>query len=230
MPQDPTPHHNHPTVGFSVVECLMATLILMVAVVGIFPMVVVTTKGNTFDRDRINAANAARKKIEELQAMPYDAVGVGVSTTTTPYLGFFESDPVVAKGYTAGADVYFSDTVELSPNVRGTRTVAVEAVDDTLDGVGNADTDGQLVDYKKITATLTWSEKRMPRSLKQITYIRGQSFVPIPDPTDSTMTKAPKGGGMAKAPKTGGKNTGMGAMGMGANSGGVDTDGLDGGT
>jgi type II secretory pathway pseudopilin PulG len=193
--------------GFALAETLVAAFLVGIVLVGVFPMISATTRGNSFDRNRINAANAARRKLEALRAVPFDNVGVGTSSTTPPYLGFFESNPAHA-AFTSGEDQYYQDTFNLGNGIVATRAAIIQAVDDPIDGVGGADTDGRTLDYKQVIVNVDWTERGKSRRVSQTTILSGES------------TAALGGGGTAMDMKVKAtKATGMGAMGKGVTSG-----------
>jgi type II secretory pathway pseudopilin PulG len=197
----------HDARGFSLAESLAGAAILLVGLLGVFPMISLTTRGNTLDRNRIHAANAARRKLEALRALPYDALGLGQATSTPPYLGYYEVD-IEHPGYTVGEDRYLNDAFSLGPGIAAKRQVLIQGIDDPLDGLATADTDGLLVDYKQVTATVEWKEGGQPRRLAQRTIITG-----LP-------SEVVAGGGTAGDKKKKGKeSSGQGAMGKGVDSG-----------
>jgi type II secretory pathway pseudopilin PulG len=193
--------------GFSLTEALVGAFVIGIALLGVFPMISIATKGNTGDRNRINAANAARRKIEALRVLSYDNLGVGVATTSPPYLGYFESN-IDKPGFTAGEDRYFLDSFELAAGVSAVRRVLIHPIDDPIDGVGGADTDDVLTDYKQVTVEVEWTENGVKRVLRQVTNVAGQP------------AKLLGGGGTGMDKKKEGKEAkGMGGMGMGVDSG-----------
>ena len=159
--------------GFTLPEVLVALALLAVAMVGVIPMIMLSARGSTFNRNRVNASNDARRRLESLRLLPFDSLGLGIASTTPPYLGFYEANPITHPLYTANEDTYLKSTSEISPGVFGLRTVLIQAVDDPADGTGAGDKDGITTDYKRVTAIVEWKEKNQTRSVRQITYMYG---------------------------------------------------------
>jgi prepilin-type N-terminal cleavage/methylation domain-containing protein len=193
--------------GFTLTEVLVSSGILLVLFMGVFPLVAVTSKNTTKDRNRILAMNEAQKKLEWVRNVDYDTVGAEADATGHGYVETNLENP----GYTPGVDPLLSDTVQLSTGVVATRTIYVLWVDDPADGIGAADTDKNTHDYKHIIVQVSWKEENRPHSIILRTFLEGQSFLDLGggDFDDTGMTKAAK----PKADKVG-----TGKMGMGAKS------------
>lgn len=71
--------------GFSLLEVLVASAVLTVAVVGLVPLLIVSTTANTNARTTTFAVALAQQKMEQLRALAWsiDANGAAVSDTTT---------------------------------------------------------------------------------------------------------------------------------------------------
>jgi type II secretory pathway pseudopilin PulG len=71
--------------GFSLLEALVASAILIVAVAGLVPLLILSTKANHDAHTSTFAVALAQQKLEQLRTLAWnvDAAGVAVSDTTT---------------------------------------------------------------------------------------------------------------------------------------------------
>ena len=78
-------HHASSDRGFSLIEVVVALLLLMTVVSGLVPMITVTTRAVRDARTQTMAASLAVQKIEQLRALcwAFDEFGVGVTDVTT---------------------------------------------------------------------------------------------------------------------------------------------------
>lgn len=60
-----------PRAGFTLIEVLIALVVLSVALVGLIPMLIHTIRGNTFGRTATEAATYSQDKLEELRRTPF---------------------------------------------------------------------------------------------------------------------------------------------------------------
>src|SRR3990167_4975107 len=125
--------------GFTLVETLVALLILLVVGAGLAPLLIFGVRATDITQRQSEVLNVARAKLEEIQMIPYDQLSINAAGGGTSGPAYFERDPLYTPAYTAGIDVPFSDTVLLSSGVPATRTVTVEAIDDPGDLTGAAD-------------------------------------------------------------------------------------------
>ena len=147
--------------GFGLIEVLIALGMVMIVTLSLAQLLSVATQSGTIDQFRVESINLARAKLEELEAIDYDQLGIlPTSPSASEGAGYFESDPIYNPTYGEG-DFLLSDTVEISLEQVATRTVKVEAVDHSGDATGAADWDavkdpntGTVLDYKKITVTV----------------------------------------------------------------------------
>ncbi len=150
--------------GFSLMEALMAMLLMLIVVLGLAPLLDISTRAAEVNQRETEVMNAARQKLEEIhEIMSYGAVGIipeNPGDTSGP--GYFERDPVYSPdAYTVDEDFLLSDSFPLTFS-SATRTVTVEAVDDASDGTGVNDWDqvldpntGTILDYKLVGVKVT---------------------------------------------------------------------------
>jgi len=147
--------------GFGLIEVLIALSMVMIVTLSLAQLLSVATQSGTIDQFRVEAINLARGKLEELEAIDYDQLGIlPISSGASEGAGYFESDPLYNPTFGEG-DFLLSDTVAISLNQVATRTVRIEAVDHAGDDTGAADWDavldpntGTVLDFKKITVTV----------------------------------------------------------------------------
>jgi prepilin-type N-terminal cleavage/methylation domain-containing protein len=60
-----------PRAGFTLIEVLIALVVLSVALVGLIPMLIHTIRGNTFGRTATEAATYSQDALEELRRAPF---------------------------------------------------------------------------------------------------------------------------------------------------------------
>lgn len=115
-PGRPARARNPGEAGFTIVEGLIAALILAVVLIGILPMITRSMQNNLQGNDATHEANAVMDKLDELYSLPFNSPLVTVSTDQT----FLDS-----------VDYFLLSTGEWSSTVTGdddryTRSVRVE--------------------------------------------------------------------------------------------------------
>ena len=125
--------------GFSLIEVIVATVISVIAILGLaHSFGIGRALINRFAADR-NALAAAQSRMELLSRFPLSAAELSIGTHT-------------------GADI------ELYPGLKVPETWTVSAVDDPADGLGGADTNP--VDYKRVTVALSWTQGGFPETIQ----------------------------------------------------------------
>lgn len=167
--------------GFTLIEMLVALSLLLVISLGLGPLFAVSINSNETNRRQVELLNVARAKLEEIQSIPYDQVGIRPSGPTGSGEGYFETDPLYNATFAAAQDRLLSDTVALTDGLQATRTVTAEAVDDPADATGTNDWDqvmdpntGTQLDYKYVKVV---AETVLPSGLhlrqELVTYLHG---------------------------------------------------------
>ena len=89
--------HRSPERGFTIIECLVALVVLSVALAGMVPVLVQATKGNTFGRETTSAATWAQDGIETLRSVDdFPNLGSSVNRpSATPANGVVRETNVV---------------------------------------------------------------------------------------------------------------------------------------
>lgn len=131
----------HDESGVTLVEVLIAIVIMTILLVGGLQFVSVGREAVTVERYYRIARMIAESRLEDARRYAYHSLATSLSETNTPV--------------TLG-------------NVSGTRTTVVADIDDPFDGSGAGDADSNSVDYKKITVTVNWASKH---SLSLETYV-----------------------------------------------------------
>ena len=176
--------HQEVSKGISLIEALVAMVIVTIVVLGLAPLLDIGTRATDINARDVELLNAARQKIEEIhQIMAYDAIGIDVATGTVSGPAYFETDPIYAgDSFSTDDDFLLSDTVTLSTGITATRTITVEAVDDPADGTGTDDWDqiidprtATILDYKQVTVAVSATDPLTGASMQQqvVTIIRG---------------------------------------------------------
>ena len=70
--------------GFSLIEVLIALVILSVSLLGMAGLMVTTTKNNSWGGHMTEAATFAQDKLEQLRATPFGMIAVNTTTTDNP--------------------------------------------------------------------------------------------------------------------------------------------------
>jgi len=70
--------------GFSLIEVMIALVILAVALLGLAGLMVTTTKNNSFGGHITEAATFAQDKLEQLRATPFGMIALNTTQTDNP--------------------------------------------------------------------------------------------------------------------------------------------------
>lgn len=148
--------------GFSLVEVLVATLVLSIGLISVAQLFALSTKGNTAARANTFTVLLAEQKMEQLRALTwgFDTVGLPVSdfTTDTTNVGTLAGCTTSGTGAATG----------LSPSPAGTL---------------GQNTDG-WVDYLDVNGCVLGGGGNAPQGT---TYIRRWSVEPLPTNPNNTL-------------------------------------------
>lgn len=166
--------------GVSLVETLVAMLVVLIVSGGLAALSTVSLQSNRVESLATQVASSARAKIEQIQAIPYAQVGIR-ATGVPSGPGYYVHDPDDAPSFDlANGDRLLSDTVSLDGNITITRTVTVTATDDAADGTATGDFDGvtdpntgTVLDYKTVAVMATAIVDAKPVTQTLVTIIRG---------------------------------------------------------
>lgn len=140
----------HDESGTTLVEVLIAIVIMTILLVGGLQFVTVGREAVTVERYHRLALLIAESRLEDARQYAYSSLATSLAETNTPV--------------TLG-------------NIAGTRTTVVEHIDDDFDGTGGGDADGNTVDYKKITVTVNWASRH---SVSLETYVSEHYYAVSP--------------------------------------------------
>ncbi len=199
--------------GLSLIETLVALSIMLVVMSGLAPLMVVGIRSTDVNQRQVELLIAARAKLEEIQSIPYQQVGI-IPGGGAPAPGYFEKDALYNPTYNPATDLLLSDTIALSFGTQATRTVTVEAIDDPVDATGAADWDkvidpntGAIQDYKlvRVVAQATDPASNITLTQELSTIVRGLLDSEIDGATgggDPAGAAPPPKGKKPKADKT----------------------------
>src|SRR4051794_1754151 len=144
--------------GFTLIECLVAAVVLLVVLMGTFKMLNGATSAEGASGSREAAANISREFLETVRGDAYTAVTPGVLTSTLQSISGYQpaSSPAVIR----------------RRNIDFTVTATVCSIDDPKDGLGTTDAtfcaastptspaDNQPDDLKRVTVDISWGGRR----------------------------------------------------------------------
>src|SRR4051794_38242663 len=145
--------------GFTLIECLVAAIILAVGLLGTFAMLDGASAGQGASRSREAATNLARDVLESIRGDAYTSVDSTLMATTL-------------QGVTGFQSISGSTAIIRRRNVDFSVTATVCKVDDPKDGLGTTDADfcsastptsppdTQADDLRRVTVSVTWSSAR----------------------------------------------------------------------
>jgi len=201
--------------GFTIIEVLVAMLVLAVGVMGAVALLDRANGVTTKTRAREAGTNLARELVEASRSVPYDKLSAPITATLQGFSGLGDDRPLQS-GW----------QVERRGRLY-TVTATVCTVDDTKDGVGDhslgnpADfcaapggtaTDTNPEDYKRVRVQASWNVDGVERDVHQTALINNpgsaggpavlgvvaQSPIPVTDETqtaivfDATVSSVPK--------------------------------------
>lgn len=159
--------------GFTIVEILFATVILFFLLTALLTTMNVSMTMSTKARYSTVATHLTEQQIEFARQLAYESVGILGAPSGEP------SGTLVANETTMVENLTF--TIERD----------VEWVDDPADGTGGAD--GQPRDYKRLTVTVSWSDRVSSGRVSLVTNFReedAQGIAPNVEFTAVTPTSS----------------------------------------
>ncbi len=141
------PHAFRDSRGITLIDTIVGTALMLIVFMGIAAAFQLTVDVVSNSKARAGAIALANERMEYLKSLSYSSVGVigGIPAGIVPQL----------------------ETVSLN-NVSYTRRTLVYYSDDSADGLGAADTNGIIADYKTIRVEITWMYKRTSRSIQVV--------------------------------------------------------------
>lgn len=162
--------------GFTIVEVLVAALILVIGLLATFMLLDVSVRASGTIRAREGALTLAREVTEDAHAISYSQLSPSTITT------MLEAMPGLAT--TSG-----SSWQVIRRGVTYTLTATECSIDDPKDGYGVHDStfcadssqvgsaDQQPVDMKRVTANVSWTEGRLTHSVQEATTVTSAGLV-----------------------------------------------------
>lgn len=141
--------------GFSLIEVIVVIAVVTIVFGGLFVAFEHSVKLISHSKAKMTALSLMTDRMESIRALPYDQVGTvaGIPSGAVPQNRIVNLN---------GLD--FSERV------------LIEFVDDPADGVGGADSNGVLSDYKKIKIEYTWTIAGVPSSFSMSSVIVPRSI------------------------------------------------------
>jgi type IV pilus modification protein PilV len=180
LPARISPEH-----GFTLVEVLVAIIILATGVLGMAKLAFQASSTTADTKAREGATNVAREVVENVLALPYSTL---TPDQVTPAL---QAKPALAP--TAG----YTGWTLLRRQIPYTLSVTECYLDDPADGRGSHDTnfcagsasgssDSQAIDYKRFNVTVSWTRQNIQRSITQTTLVAPKGAKEAPAITSLT--------------------------------------------
>ncbi len=137
----------HPQSGITLIDTIVGTALMLVVFMGISAAFQLTVDVVSNSKARAGAIALANERMEYLKSLSYSQVGVigGIPAGIVPQI---ESVSLNGVNYTRRTIVYYSD--------------------DPADGSGAADTNGIIADYKTIRVEISWTTRRVDRSIQVV--------------------------------------------------------------
>ncbi|MCA9357014.1 prepilin-type N-terminal cleavage/methylation domain-containing protein [Candidatus Nomurabacteria bacterium] len=151
--------------GFTLVEVIIVSAISVLIFVALFGSFHYSLQLINNYRAKLSALSVANDRMEYFRSLPYDSVGV-------------------VAGYPAGT-VPQNSTTSLN-GIDFSERVRIDYVDDPSDGIGAADTNGIILDYKRVRLEYVWEISGATSSIAIVSNI-------VPRSIESTL-----GGGTAR--------------------------------
>jgi hypothetical protein len=136
-----------PQSGLTLIDTIVGTALMLVVFMGITAAFQLTVEVVSNSKARAGAIALANERMEYLKSLSYSQIGVtgGIPAGIVPQI----------------------ETVTLN-GVRYTRRTIVYYSDDPHDGSGGADSNGIIADYKTIRVEISWTAKRVSRSIQVV--------------------------------------------------------------
>lgn len=124
------------TYGFSLIEVILVSAVALIFFTGLISMVIYVVDLLSDARARLSALSGATERIEFIRSLAYDSVGTvaGIPNGAIP-----QNRTVTLNGY------QFNERV------------LIEFVDDDADGLGAADSNSIIADYKRVKVEYSWN-------------------------------------------------------------------------
>jgi len=153
----PAAHPRHGEAGFSLVEGLIAAVILLFVILGVLPLMSQSMQNNLFGNDAMMQTNASVDGSERLLSVPFNSEPMTVPSGSTSLV----SEDVFTFDSNRWIDLATFTADSGGDRAQFSRTSTVEQfsatdldADDTLDTPLDGDTDLGFIHMKRITMTI----------------------------------------------------------------------------
>jgi prepilin-type N-terminal cleavage/methylation domain-containing protein len=174
--------------GFTIVEMMVAASVLLIGALGTLAMLDTANKRSRSANDRQNATAVTRQVVEAAKSVPFRDIAPGSIVTTlrqdTSIAGVSASPWKIERdntAYTVQVDVCWLD--ERADGL-GSR-----AAGNFCPGSGTGGTaDGNSIDHKRVTVTVSWDTDAGKGSVRQSTLVSARGGIDAPGVTSVQLT------------------------------------------
>ena len=136
--------------GFTLIDTVVGTALMLISFLGIYGAFQLSVYEVSNDKARAGAIALANERMEYIRSLPYSSVGTS--------------------GGIPSGSIAQSESVSLN-NVNYTRRTFIEYEDDPKDGIGAADANHVVEDYKSAKVDVAWSAKGGTRHVTIVTRV-----------------------------------------------------------
>ncbi len=136
--------------GATLIDAIVGAALMVIVFIGLFGIVRLAVVSIGLGKAKTGATALANEQVEYIRSLPYNSVAVvgGIPAGTIPA----------------------TQTITLN-NIVYTRRTFVQYIDSSVDGVGQADTNGIQADYKVVKVTVSWPFRGSDRRVTLITNV-----------------------------------------------------------
>jgi len=144
--------------GMTLVELLFATFLMAFVLIALLTLMMGALTSASFAKTQTYATALVNERIESVRGMSY--AQIGISGSTDPDV----PDGALPSGHTSWSPQGSSQAYEY--------WYEVIWIDDSADGTGGSDSDGDTHDYKRVTTFVSWEGPSPNGTVKVVTNIR----------------------------------------------------------
>lgn len=182
--------------GFTIVEVMVAALVLIVGVLSLVALVDAANGATTSNKQREAGTNLAREVIENTGTIAYDDVTpAGVVSALQARSGLEDSSPdgdytIERRGVVFTVAVEVCNLDDPSDGL-GSHTTGADAVPFCSGSGAGGSADDRSGDYRRVAVTATWTSKGETRTVTQSSFVMPPSGSDLPVVTTLTPSATP---------------------------------------